>query len=76
MGIDTCCHNRIKLLSPEFLMSESITLTDAGLLPEDLLPGVSHLVTEDDEPLDNLLSEKQQSSTDVRVARAAIHTHE
>ncbi|MEH2242497.1 Uma2 family endonuclease [Nostoc sp.] len=41
-------------------MSESITLTDAGLLPEDLLPDVSHLVTEDDEPLDNLPSEKQQ----------------
>ncbi|MCC5601425.1 Uma2 family endonuclease [Nostoc favosum] len=41
-------------------MSESIILTDAGLLPEDLLPDVSHLVTEDDEPLDNLPSEKQQ----------------
>ncbi|MEH2114019.1 Uma2 family endonuclease [Nostoc sp.] len=41
-------------------MSESITLTDAGLLPEDLLPDVSLLVTEDDEPLDNLPSEKQQ----------------
>ncbi|MEH2040762.1 Uma2 family endonuclease [Nostoc sp.] len=41
-------------------MSESITLTDAGFLPEDLLPDVSLLVTEDDEPLDNLPSEKQQ----------------
>ncbi|MCC5613901.1 Uma2 family endonuclease [Nostoc sp. CHAB 5836] len=41
-------------------MSESITLTDASLLPEDLLPDVSLLVTEDDEPLDNLPSEKQQ----------------
>ncbi|MEH1851329.1 MAG: Uma2 family endonuclease [Nostoc sp.] len=41
-------------------MSESTTLTDAGLLPEDLLPDVSLLVTEDDEPLDNLPSEKQQ----------------
>lgn len=35
-------------------MSEPLTLT------EDLLPDVSHLVTEDDEPLDNLPSEKQQ----------------
>lgn len=41
-------------------MSKSIILTDAGLLPEDLLPDVSHLVTEDDEPLDNVPSEKQQ----------------
>ncbi|MBN3942472.1 hypothetical protein [Nostoc sp. NMS9] len=41
-------------------MSECITLTDAGFLPEDLLPDVSLLVTEDDEPLDNLPSEKQQ----------------
>ncbi|MBN3880286.1 MAG: Uma2 family endonuclease [Nostoc sp.] len=41
-------------------MSESITLTDAGFLPEDLLPDVSILVTEDDESLDNLPSEKQQ----------------
>ncbi|MEH1914975.1 Uma2 family endonuclease [Nostoc sp.] len=41
-------------------MSESITLTDAGFLPEDLLPDVSLLVTEDDESLDNLRSEKQQ----------------
>jgi Uma2 family endonuclease len=37
-------------------MSES----DVALLPDDLLPDVSHLVTEDDEPLDNLPSEKQQ----------------
>lgn len=37
-------------------MNESITLTDAGLLSEDLLPDVSHLVTEDDELLDNLPS--------------------
>ncbi|QSJ18628.1 Uma2 family endonuclease [Nostoc sp. UHCC 0702] len=35
-------------------MNEPITLT------EDLLPDVSHLVTEDDEPVDNLPSEKQQ----------------
>ncbi|MEH2316430.1 hypothetical protein [Nostoc sp.] len=28
-------------------MSESITLTDAGLLPEDLLPDVSHMVTKE-----------------------------
>ena len=41
-------------------MSESIILTDVALLPDDLLPDVSHLVTEDDEPLDNLPSEKQQ----------------
>jgi len=35
-------------------MNEPITLT------EDLLPDVSHLVTEDDEAVDNLPSEKQQ----------------
>ncbi|MCC5639572.1 Uma2 family endonuclease [Nostoc sp. CHAB 5844] len=35
-------------------MNEPIILT------EDLLPDVSHLVTEDDEPVDNLPSEKQQ----------------
>jgi Uma2 family endonuclease len=35
-------------------MNEPITLT------EDLLPDVSQLVTEDDEPVDNLPSEKQQ----------------
>ncbi|AFZ22508.1 Protein of unknown function (DUF820) [Cylindrospermum stagnale PCC 7417] len=37
-----------------------ITLTDTALLPEDLLPDVNHLITEDDQPLDNLPSEKQQ----------------
>ena len=41
-------------------MSESSILTDAGLLPEDLWPDISQLVTEDDAPLDNLPSEKQQ----------------
>lgn len=41
-------------------MPESSILTDAGLLPEDLLPDISHLVTEDGAPLDNLPSEKQQ----------------
>jgi len=30
------------------------------LLPEELWPDISHLVTEDEAPLDNLLSEKQQ----------------
>ena len=35
-------------------MHEPITLT------EELSPDVSHLVTEDDEPVDNLPSEKQQ----------------
>lgn len=37
-----------------------VTLTDTALLPEDLLPDVNHLITEDDHPLDNLPSEKQQ----------------
>ncbi|MBE9008307.1 hypothetical protein IQ259_25415 [Fortiea sp. LEGE XX443] len=41
-------------------MSESIILTEAGLLSEDVLPDVSQLVTEDDEAADNLPSEKQQ----------------
>lgn len=41
-------------------MTESLILTDAGLLPEDLLPDISRLVTEDEAPLDNLPSEKQQ----------------
>ncbi|MBD2299590.1 Uma2 family endonuclease [Nostoc sp. FACHB-87] len=41
-------------------MSESIILTEDGLLPEDVLPDVSQLVTEDDAAVDNLPSEKQQ----------------
>ncbi|HLO87395.1 MAG TPA: Uma2 family endonuclease, partial [Nostocaceae cyanobacterium] len=37
-----------------------ITLTQPTLSSEDLELDISHLVTEDDEPVDNLPSEKQQ----------------
>ena len=36
-------------------------LEQAGLLPEDIAPNIDDLITEDDTPLDNIFSEKQQS---------------
>ena len=41
-------------------MTKSLSPTDTYLLPEELWPDISHLVTEDEAPLDNLPSEKQQ----------------
>ncbi|MBE2199365.1 MAG: Uma2 family endonuclease [Anaerolinea sp.] len=44
------------------MITEAITLTTADqddILPPDLIPDISHLVTEDDTPVDNLASEKQ-----------------
>lgn len=41
-------------------MTQSLTPTDTYLLPEELWPDISHLVTEDEAPLDYLPSEKQQ----------------
>ncbi len=38
-------------------MTETITHADAADIPE---PDIDHLITEDDEPVDNLFSEKQQ----------------
>ncbi len=39
----------------------TVTTQEEGCyLSEDMLPNIDHLVTEDDEPVDNLFSEKQQ----------------
>jgi hypothetical protein len=43
-------------MATESLLAERPTL----VVPEDIRPDVGHLVTEDDRPVDNIFSEKQQ----------------
>jgi Uma2 family endonuclease len=42
------------------MATDSMSDLDAGVLPLELRPSVDHLVTEDDTPVDNIFSEKQQ----------------
>jgi len=42
------------------MTTDSITHDPQPLLPEELLPNVDHLVTEDGAPVDNVFSEKEQ----------------
>lgn len=51
-------------------MTKSLSPTDTYLLPEELLPDISHLVTEDEAPLDDLPSEQEQQSKEAALQQA------
>ena len=42
------------------MATESVAIEPVTMLPLELRPDVEHLITEDDTPVDNLFSEKQQ----------------
>ena len=51
-------------------MTKSLSPTDTYSLPEELWPDISHLITEDEAPLDNLPSEQEQQSKEAAQQRA------